>query len=198
MAHLEISIYIMSFGDRLKVTRKQKGFSQEDLAEMLDVSRQSVTKWETGISYPEIRTLLELSCILEKDLDWLFSNEIIDRRMPGHIRQDMPIAPDVPIEDRETLNKAILQDILLRMIHVLDGFEIVRSLETDEFSGTQTCIFYGGRVYAQTDGIDPKSDERIQSFAQMSSREIRELLLPWSAVGRTQIDAQLQVAEKHL
>ena len=188
----------MSFGDRLKVTRKQKGFSQEDLAEMLDVSRQSVTKWETGISYPEIRTLLELSCILEKDLDWLFSDEIIDRRMPGHIRQDMPIAPDVPIEDRETLNKAILQDILLRMIHVLDGFEIVRSLETEEFSGTQTCIFYGGRVYAQTDGIDPKSDERIQSFAQMSNREIRDLLLPWSAVGRTQIDAQLQVAEKHL
>ena len=188
----------MSFGDRLKVTRKQKGFSQEDLAEMLDVSRQSVTKWETGISYPEIRTLLELSCILEKDLDWLFSDEIIDRRMPGHIRQDMSIAPDAPIEDRETLNKAILQDILLRMIHVLDGFEIVRSLETEEFSGIQTCIFYGGRVYAQTDGIDPKSDERIQSFAQMSSREIRDLLLPWSAVGRTQIDAQLQVAEKHL
>ena len=188
----------MSFGDRLKVTRKQKGFSQEDLAEMLDVSRQSVTKWETGISYPEIRTLLELSCILEKDLDWLFSDEIIDRRMPGHIRQDMSIAPDAPIEDRETLNKAILQDILLRMIHVLDGFEIVRSLETEEFSGTQTCIFYGGRVYAQTDGIDPKSDERIQSFAQMSSREIRDLLLPRSVVGRTQIDAQLQVAEKHL
>ena len=61
----------MSFANRLKATRKQKGYSQEMLAEKLDVSRQSVTKWETGIAYPEIRTLLELSSVLGKDLDWL-------------------------------------------------------------------------------------------------------------------------------
>ena len=38
----------MSFAERLKQIRKEKGLSQEDLAELLDVSRQAVSKWEQG------------------------------------------------------------------------------------------------------------------------------------------------------
>ncbi len=40
----------MSFAARLKQIRKEKGLSQEDLAELLDVSRQAVSKWEQGVS----------------------------------------------------------------------------------------------------------------------------------------------------
>ena len=40
----------MSFAERLKQIRKEKGLSQEDLAELLDVSRQAVSKWEQGDS----------------------------------------------------------------------------------------------------------------------------------------------------
>ena len=40
----------MSFAERLKQIRKEKGLSQEDLAELLDVSRQAVSKWEQGVS----------------------------------------------------------------------------------------------------------------------------------------------------
>ncbi|WP_330407358.1 helix-turn-helix transcriptional regulator [Enterocloster lavalensis] len=40
----------MSFAARLKQIRKEKGLSQEDLAELLDVSRQAVSKWEQGDS----------------------------------------------------------------------------------------------------------------------------------------------------
>lgn len=41
----------MSFAERLKQIRKEKGLSQEDLAELLDVSRQAVSKWEQGVSH---------------------------------------------------------------------------------------------------------------------------------------------------
>lgn len=41
----------MLFGDKLQNLRKAKGLSQEDLAEKCDVSRQAVSKWETGVSY---------------------------------------------------------------------------------------------------------------------------------------------------
>ena len=65
----------MSFADRLRMSRTEKGYSQEQLAEALGVSRQSITKWETGIAYPKIRKLRMLSIRLEKSLDWLLSDE---------------------------------------------------------------------------------------------------------------------------
>ena len=40
----------MSFSDNLKAIRKEKNLSQEELAELLDVSRQAVSKWELGLS----------------------------------------------------------------------------------------------------------------------------------------------------
>ncbi len=44
----------MSFGDNLREIRKQKNISQERLAELLNVSRQSISKWEQDICYPEM------------------------------------------------------------------------------------------------------------------------------------------------
>lgn len=45
--------YLMKFGDNLKKLRKSKKMSQEVLAEKVKVSRQSVSKWETGLSFPK-------------------------------------------------------------------------------------------------------------------------------------------------
>ena len=44
----------MSFAENLKQLRKERQLSQEELAEMLDVSRQAVSKWELGDGYPEV------------------------------------------------------------------------------------------------------------------------------------------------
>lgn len=59
----------MSFADNLKVIRKERGLSQEDLAELLDVSRQAVSKWEQGDGYPEMEKVLFLSRELKISLD---------------------------------------------------------------------------------------------------------------------------------
>ena len=53
----------MSFGENLQYLRKQKEITQEQLAEQLEVSRQSVSKWESGQSFPEMEKLLQLSLI---------------------------------------------------------------------------------------------------------------------------------------
>ena len=50
----------MKFGDNLKLIRKNKKMSQEQLAEKMNVSRQSVSKWETAEAYPEMNNILEL------------------------------------------------------------------------------------------------------------------------------------------
>lgn len=70
----------MSFADNLRELRKEKHLTQEELAELLEVSRQSVSKWEQGISYPEVETLLLLSekmCIsLDSLMDVKLGKEI--------------------------------------------------------------------------------------------------------------------------
>ena len=63
----------MSFAENLKQIRKERNLSQEDLAELLDVSRQAVSKWEQGEGYPEAETLLLLSSRLNISLDTLMS-----------------------------------------------------------------------------------------------------------------------------
>lgn len=61
----------MTFGERLYELRKQAGLSQEELAEMLDVSRQSVSKWESDKGYPEMTRLIFLSDYFDISLDYL-------------------------------------------------------------------------------------------------------------------------------
>ena len=65
----------MSFAENLKSIRKERNLSQEDLAEILDVSRQAVSKWELGDGYPEVEKLLLLSLKLNVSLDYLMSTE---------------------------------------------------------------------------------------------------------------------------
>ena len=66
----------MSFAENLKQLRKERQLSQEELAEILDVSRQAVSKWEQGIGYPEVEKLLLLSRKLNVSLDSLMETGI--------------------------------------------------------------------------------------------------------------------------
>lgn len=63
----------MSFAENLKAIRKKHNITQEELADILSVSRQAVSKWESGGGYPEIETLLILAKELHVSLDYLFS-----------------------------------------------------------------------------------------------------------------------------
>ena len=61
----------MSFAENLKILRKEKNLSQEQLAEIMDVSRQAVSKWEQGSGYPETEKLIALAQRLDVSLDVL-------------------------------------------------------------------------------------------------------------------------------
>lgn len=72
----------MIFGERLCQQRKAKGLSQEQFAEKLQVSRQAVSKWETGESQPDLAKLLMIRDILEVPLDDLCSDQPRPARSP--------------------------------------------------------------------------------------------------------------------
>lgn len=61
----------MEFNNRLYQLRKQKGFSQEELANRLNVSRQTVSKWEVGDSTPDMEKLVAISDLFDVSLDLL-------------------------------------------------------------------------------------------------------------------------------
>ena len=68
----------MKFGENLKKLRKLSNLSQEALAEKVKVSRQSVSKWETGEAYPEMNNLLQLCKIFHCQINDLVNDSILD------------------------------------------------------------------------------------------------------------------------
>ena len=64
----------MSFGENLKNVRKQRGVTQEELAEILGVSRQAISKWESDSGYPETEKLLVISKTLNISIDYLLND----------------------------------------------------------------------------------------------------------------------------
>lgn len=61
----------MKFNENLKYLRKEANLTQEQLAEKLNVSRQAVTKWESGQSLPDIQNLKEMADMFEVTMDAL-------------------------------------------------------------------------------------------------------------------------------
>ena len=72
----------MTFAENLKMLRKQAGMSQEQLAEKLGVSRQAVTKWETGVGIPDIENIMAISTLFNISIDDLLSNESGSKKLP--------------------------------------------------------------------------------------------------------------------
>ena len=66
----------MNFASNLQKLRKRENMSQEALAEKLDVTRQSVSKWESGASYPEMDKLISICKIFNVDMDTLVNGDV--------------------------------------------------------------------------------------------------------------------------
>ena len=65
----------MDLGSRIKEEREKLNLSQDELAQRMDISRQAISKWETGKSYPDIETILKLSEVFHLSLDELVKGD---------------------------------------------------------------------------------------------------------------------------
>ena len=65
----------MTLGEKLSKLRKENNYTQEQLAEILDVSRQAISKWESNISYPETEKLLKIGELYDCSMDYLLKDE---------------------------------------------------------------------------------------------------------------------------
>lgn len=73
----------MNLAEKLTIQRKKSGMSQEQLAERLGITRQSVSKWEAGSSIPEISKLVAMSEIFRVSLDYLLKDYLDEEKNSG-------------------------------------------------------------------------------------------------------------------
>ncbi len=69
----------MTLGEKIAKQRKELNYTQEQLAEILDVSRQSISKWESDQTYPETDKLIELGKVFDCSMDYLLKEEITEK-----------------------------------------------------------------------------------------------------------------------
>ena len=90
-----------TLGQRIARLRKEKKFTQDDLAKKFNVTTQAVSKWENDLSAPDISILKELANTLGVTIDYLLSNETTE------------IVNFVPQSERKDINKMVLRVLIL-------------------------------------------------------------------------------------
>ena len=97
----------MEFSEKLQELRKNRGLTQEELAEILYVSRTAVSKWESGRGYPNIDSLKEISKFFEVSIDDLLSGEKL-----------------IDIAEKE--NKSNMRNMCDLLFGIVDLFSVLR------------------------------------------------------------------------
>ncbi|EHR4581816.1 helix-turn-helix transcriptional regulator, partial [Enterococcus faecalis] len=67
---------IMEIGEKIKIARNNRGFTQEELVNQLNVSRTAVSDWENGRNYPDSKTLIQISDTLNRSIDKLLKDDL--------------------------------------------------------------------------------------------------------------------------
>ena len=70
----------MTLGDKLSKLRKEYNYTQEQLADILGVTRQSISKWESDIAYPETDKLIKMGKLFECSMDYLLNDDITEKQ----------------------------------------------------------------------------------------------------------------------
>lgn len=94
----------MNIGKRLKDARIESGYTQEQVAEQLDVSRQTISSWENGRTFPDIVSVVSLSDIYDVSLDAFIKG---DEKMLEHLEESTNI-----VKSNKKLLFAIIANIL--------------------------------------------------------------------------------------
>lgn len=94
-------------GEFLKELRKEKGLTQEQLAEQFHVSRRSVSRWENGNHMPDLDTLIELSDYYEIDLRELLEGERKSEKMNEELKEAVLKVAEYSSNEKEVKRKKV-------------------------------------------------------------------------------------------
>ena len=129
-------------GEFLKVLRKEKGLTQEELAEKFYTSSRTVSRWETGKTLPDLNTLIELADFYDVDIREIIDGERKENNMDKETKETLQKVAEYAEEENKRLNKRlgdmlIASGLLLTLSALLSTSGItespIRNILTKEF-----------------------------------------------------------------
>lgn len=105
----------MEIGQKLKDARIRSGLTQENVAESIDVSRQTIYNWENEKSYPDIMSVIKLSDLYSISLDDLLKG---DKEMIEHLEE----STNVVSSNKKLITAIVIQILLIIVFVVLNVF----------------------------------------------------------------------------
>ena len=118
------------FAENLKKIRKDKGYTQEILAEKLNVVRQTVSKWEKGLSLPDVDMLSKIANVLETDVNILLDGQITTTDQSEIVKQLAKINEQLTIKNRRYKKIMKTIDIILLIIVIFGILLVILNIGT--------------------------------------------------------------------
>lgn len=129
------------FGENLKTIRKTKGYTQEELAIKIHVVRQTISKWETGLSVPDADTLSKLADVLEINVSELLGSEIKEETDKNEIAKQLAkISEQLAVKNRrhkriwKVIGAILLAVIVANMLLVVFGTVTYNEKDTENIT----------------------------------------------------------------
>ena len=121
----------MSIGERIQELRKKCNISQSQMAKIMDVSRQAVSKWENDLTPPDTIKLIQLADILDTDVEYLATGKHSPKKPPVQVVSvvqkvdnviekvvEKPIVIEKIVEVEKPIEKAINVPVLKKVVRV--------------------------------------------------------------------------------
>lgn len=129
------------FGENLKTIRKTKGYTQEELAIKIHVVRQTISKWEKGLSVPDADTLSKLADVLEINVSELLGSEIKEETDKNEIAKQLAkISEQLAVKNRrhkriwKVIGTILLAVIVANMLLVVFGTVTYNEKDTENIT----------------------------------------------------------------
>jgi transcriptional regulator with XRE-family HTH domain len=155
----------MTTGQKITKLRKANDITQEELADKLGVSRQSVSKWESDLAYPETDKLIALATIFNCSVDYLLKEGETDKQVDDQTRGEEPKAKKKPAD---IINMKGMPLAISTLVFAILGFIVLAVSRLDipygYYSLTISPNFYDLSFYKITMNNNPA----INIFALMS------------------------------
>ncbi len=123
----------MNFAENLRTLRKKKNYSQEELADKLQVSRQAISKWESGTGFPEIENLMILCELFDCSMDELIK---------GKISLDASLEKQVYEHFIDQFSQSIAGAIMLILIGVVGMLIVIGLDEANTLLGVVILLIF--------------------------------------------------------